>query len=164
MTQLRMLPGASSASFSAAWNSAMELLAGDFGLEDRYGLAADPYPGQFAVLELEFDLDPAGAVQRVPLYAGEACPVAAARQQPELRQVGTEQPVGVAAHRVLGDAERRAEHARLGQVVGGIALHREHEVAGGTDLRRQGGEPPQVRLQVLQRLRAAHADQQARAG
>ena len=90
--------------------------------------------------------------------------LAVAAEEPESRQVGTEQPVRVAAHRILGDAERRAEHARLGEVVARRRGEREDEVAGGADLCRERRESRQVGLEVLERFRAAHPDQQPRAG
>ena len=40
------------------------------------------------------------------------------RQKAQLRQIRPEQPVRVAADGILGDAERRAEHARLGEMIG----------------------------------------------
>ena len=74
-------------------------------------------------------------------------------QEPELREVGAEQSVRVAAHRILGDAERRAEHARLGQVIRLVGREGEHEIAGRAELRRQRREARQVGLEVLERLR-----------
>src|ERR1700758_738129 len=106
-----MPPMGSSPSFSTASNCAMRALEDNLGLEYRHGLAADPDAGERGVAEFELDLDPAGAVQGVPLDADEASALGLAAEEPEMRQVGPEQPVRVAAHRILGDAECRAEHA-----------------------------------------------------
>src|SRR5207248_3014842 len=78
-------------------------------------------------LEFELDLDPPGPVERCALDAGEAHPIAAAIEQLQLREVRPEQAVSVAAHRILGDAERRAEHARFGQMVRGTRCQGEDE-------------------------------------
>src|SRR5438309_2904832 len=140
----------------------MTFLEHDLGLEYRYRLADDPDAGEGLAAEFKLDLDPSGPVQRVSLDAGEARALAAAREQLQLRQIRPEQPVGVAADRVLGDAERRAEHARLGQVVRGARREGEDEVAGRADLRRQRGEPGNVGFQMLEGLGPAHSDQQPR--
>src|ERR1700704_262095 len=163
MTQARMLPGGTSASLSAGSNCGMASLELDLGLEYRYRLAADPHGGEGLAAEFEFDFDPPGPMQRVPLDAGKARALAATREQPQLRQIGPEQPVRVAADRILGDADRRAEHARLGQVIRGARREGEDEVAGRADLRRQGREPCDVGFQMLEGLGPAHSDQQARA-
>src|ERR1700720_2707625 len=163
MTQPRILPGGTSASFSAASNCYMTFLIRDLGLEYRYRLAADPDAGKGFTVEFKLDLDPAGPMQRVPLDAGKVRALAAAREQLQLRQIGPEEPVGVAADRVLGDAERRAEHARLGQMVRGARREGEDEVTGRADLRRQRREPCEVGFQMLEGFGAAHSDQQPRA-
>src|SRR5437763_14463829 len=128
-----MLPGGTSASVNSASNCGMAWLELDLGLEYRHRLADDPDAGEGLAAEFELDLDPSGPVQRVSLDAGEARALAAAREQLQLRQIGPEQPVGVAADRILPDAERRAEHAHLGP--GGLRARREgeHEVAGRAD-------------------------------
>jgi hypothetical protein len=133
----------------------------NLGLEDRHGLAADPHRRHARLGKLELHVHAAGAMQRVPLHAGKARAVAIAAQQPQLGEETAQQAMGVAAHRILGDAERRAEHARLSEVVG-VAFQREDEVAGGTELGRQRREARHVRLEALQSLRGAHPDQQAR--
>src|ERR1700680_2429550 len=163
MTQARILPGGTAASLSAASNGDMTFLKRDLGLEYRYRLAADPDGGQGFAAEFKLDVDPSGPMQRVPLDAGKVRALAAAREQPQLRQIGPEQPVGVAADRILGDAERRAEHARLGQMVRGARREGEDEVAGRADLRRQRREPCEVGFQMLEGLGPAHCDQQPRA-
>src|SRR6516162_3058407 len=96
------------------------------------------------------------------LHAAEACALAVAREQPEPRQIGAEQPVRIAAHRILGDPERRAEHARLGEVIARVGDEREYEITSGADLRRQRRQPGEVRLELLEGLGPAHADQQPR--
>src|SRR5215469_1941775 len=164
ITHARMLPNGSSASFSTVSNCAMALLKRDLGLEYRHGLPADPHAGEVGSHEFELDLHASRAVERVPLNAGKAGTLAVAGEQSEAREIGAEQPVGIAAYRILGDAERRAEHARLGQVVRSIGRQREYEVAGRADLCRQCGEPREIGLQVLERLGAAHPDQQPRTG
>src|SRR5882724_1278364 len=141
----------------------MTFLKRDLGLEYRYRLAADPDAGQGFAAEFKLDLDPSGPMQRVPLDAGKVRALAAAREQLQLRQIGPEQPMGVPADRILGDAERRAEHARLGQMVRGVRREGEDEVAGRADLRRQRREPCDVGFQMLEGLGPAHSDQQARA-
>src|SRR5580704_12249637 len=141
-----------------------ERLQLDLGLEDRDRLAADPYPRQRLPGELQFHLDAPGAVQRVSLDAAEVGALAGLLQQTQLRQIGAEQTVRVAAHRVLVDAERRTEHARLGEVIAVFEGEREHEIAGGPELRGQGRQALHVGLQVLEWLGAAYPDKQARAG
>src|SRR5205809_5423738 len=163
MTQARILPGGTSASRSAASNSGMTSEQ-DLGLEYRYRLADDPHACQGLAAEFKLDLDPSGPMQRVSLDAGEARALAAAREQSQLRQIRPEQPMGVAAHRILGDAERRAEHARLGQVVRRARREAEDEVAGRADLRRQSREAGEVGFQMLEGLGPAHPDHQPRAG
>src|SRR4029077_11405767 len=163
MTQARILPGGTSGSCSAASNCGMKFLKRDFGLEYRYRLAADPDAGQGFAAVFKLDLDPSGPMQRVPLDAGKMRALAAARDEAQLRQIGPEQAVGVPADRILGDAERRAEHARLGQMVRGARREGEDEVAGRADLRRQRREPCEVGFQMLEGLGPAHSDQQPRA-
>src|ERR1700730_6447960 len=163
MTQARILPGGTSASFSAASNCDMTFLKRDLGLEYRYRLAADPDAGQGFAAEFKLDLDPPGPRQRVPLNAGKVRALAAARDEAQLRQIGPEQPVGVTADRILGDAERRAEHTRLGQMVRGARREGEDEVTGRADLRRQRREPCEVGFQMLEGFGPAHSDQQPRA-
>src|SRR6266404_3222956 len=124
MTHARILPGGTSASVSAASNCDMTFLKCDLGLEYRYRLAADPDAGQGFAAEFKLDLDPSGPMQRVPLDAGKVRALAAARDEAQRRQMGPERPVGVPAARFLGDAERRAEHARLGQMVRGARRDR----------------------------------------
>src|SRR6266853_5341040 len=160
MTQARMLPGGTSASLSSASNCGMTCLEHHLGFEYRYRLADDPDAREGLAAEFELDLDPPGPMQRVSLDAGKTRALPAAREQPQLRQIGPEQPVGVAADRILGDAERRAEHARLGQVIRGARREGEDEVAGRADLRRQGREPCDVGFQMLEGLGPAHRDQQ----
>src|ERR1700728_146618 len=155
----RMPPSGSSASFITASNSAMTPLKFERGLEDRHRLAADPDALELAVREFELDLDASRAVQKVALDPREARASLLSREQSLLREVGAEQPVGVAAHRILGDAERRAEHARFDQVVVGAGGDREHEIARRPELRRQRREAAEVGLQVLERLGAAHSDE-----
>src|SRR2546423_8108587 len=162
MTRARMLPGGTSASVNSASNCGMAWLELDLGLEYRHRLADDPHAREGLAAEFELDLDPSGPMQRVSLDAGEARALAAAREQLQLRQIRPEQPVGVAADRILGDAERRAEHARLGQVVRGVRREGEDEVAGRADLRRQRREPCDVGFQMLEGLGPAHSDQQPR--
>src|SRR4029077_3211108 len=87
----------------------------DLGLENRNGLAADPDARESLAGELQLDLDASGAVQGVPLDAGEAGALARLAEKAQLRQVRPEEPVGVAADGILADPERRAEHARLGE-------------------------------------------------
>src|ERR1700736_6272710 len=142
----------------------MALLKRDLGLEDRHGLATDPYAGEVGAGEFELDLDASGPVQGVSLNAGQARACAAAGEQPEVRKIRPEEPVRIAADRVLGDPECRTEHARLGQMVRGVRLEGEDEVARGADLRRQGREAREIGFELLQVLRPAHADQQPRAG
>src|SRR4029077_10411904 len=163
MTQARILPGGTSASISAASNCDMTFLVRDLGLEYRYRLAADPDAGQGFAAEFELDLDPSGPMQRVPLDAGKVRALAAARDEAQLRQIGPEQPVGVTADRILGDAQCRAEHARLGQMVRRARHQGEDEVAGRADLCRQRRKPCEVGFQMLERLGPAHSDQQPRA-
>ena len=98
----------------------------------------------------------------VALDAGEVRAVLRRRQQAQLRQVGAEQPVRVAAHRILGDPERRAEHARLNLVVRAGLAESKHEVPGGAELRRQRREAGEIGLEVLQGLGPAYPDQQPR--
>src|ERR1700747_1784628 len=98
----------------ASGRAASEL---DLGLEDRHRLTADPYTGELAAGEFELDLHAAGTMQRVSLHAAKARALAVAGEEPEPGEVGAEQPVRVAAHRVLGDAECRTEHARFGEVI-----------------------------------------------
>ena len=61
--------------------------------------------------------------------------VAVARKEPVMREIDAQQSVRVAAYRVLGNAQRRAEHAGLRQVIARILGQREYEVAGRADLR-----------------------------
>src|SRR5260370_24288555 len=140
MKQARMLPGGTSASGSSGSNCGMASLDLDLGLEYRSRLAADPHGGERLAAEFELDFDPPGPMERLPLDAGKARALAATREHPQLRQIGPEQPVGVAADRILGDAERRAEHARLGQGIRGARPEGADEVAGRADRRRQGPE------------------------
>src|SRR5260370_32253646 len=163
MIKARIVPGGTAASGSSASNCGMTFLKRDLGLEYRYGLAADPDAGKGVAAEFKLDLDPSGPMQRVPLDAGKVRALTAAREQLQLRQIGPEEPVGVAADRILADAERRAEHARLGQMVRGARREGEDEVTGRADLRRQGREPCDVGFQMLEGLGPAHSDQQARA-
>src|ERR1700683_5514409 len=123
--QVRMLPTGSSASFTTASNC-MVLLQHELGLEDGHRLATDPHARQVVAGKFELHFDPPGAMQGVPLDPGEARALAAALEQPESRQVGAEQTVGVAAHRVFRDAQCRAEHARLGKVVARVGGEREY--------------------------------------
>src|SRR5919109_246503 len=154
MRQLRMLPSGTSASFSAASNCGMTPCASelDIGLEYGHRLAADPDAAERVALEFELDLDPSGPVERGALDAAEAGALAVALEEAQVRQISPEQAVGVAAHRVLGDAERRAEHARFGQVVGGVRRQGEHEVTGRADLRRQRREPREIGFELLEGL------------
>src|SRR5215470_2368382 len=96
--QARMLPTPSPASSITAANSAMALSERHLGLEDPDGLTADPDALELAVRELEIDLDASRAVHVVTLDAGKVGAVAARRQQTELREVGAEQAMRVAAH------------------------------------------------------------------
>src|SRR5215469_11286774 len=123
----------------------------DLGLEDRHGLAADPYRRRTRVRELQLHVDPARAVQRVALHPGEAGAIALAVQQPEVSEKPAEQAVRVTTHRILGDAERRAEHARLGEMIS-AGFQREHEITGGAELRRERGEAAHVGLEALECL------------
>src|SRR5215468_10577413 len=108
-TKARMLLGGTSASAATGRNSLTRLEL-DLGFEDRHRLAADPHAreGVVAVFQLHFHAP--RAVQAVSLDAAEAGELGATLQDAEVCEVGAEEPVGVAAHRVLGDAERRAEH------------------------------------------------------
>src|SRR5215468_9855229 len=109
-TKARMLLAGTSPSRAMARNSATRLEL-DLGFENRDCLAADPHAGQCVVAVFQLNLDAPRAVQAVPLDAAEAGARGVALQNAQVREVGTEQPVCVAAHRVLRDAERRAEHA-----------------------------------------------------
>jgi hypothetical protein len=85
--------------------------------------------------------------------------IAVARQQTVMQQVRAEQAVRVAAHRVFGNADCGAEHARLREAALDLRIEREHEVTGYAELRRERVEPVHVGLHLSQLLRGAHADQ-----
>src|SRR6202022_1749696 len=102
-------------------------------------------------------------MQLMPLYAAERNTLLVSRQESVVRKVDTEQAMGVAADRVFRDSERWAEHSRLGQVAAAGRRECEYEVAGRAQLRRQCGQPAEVRFEMFERFFAAHANQKARA-
>src|SRR5579885_175623 len=139
----------------------------DLGLEHGNRLPDDPDPGDASLFEIQLHLDPSWTVNILPLHAPEGGAAQIMVQKAVVSEVYAEQAVRVAAHRILADAEGRAEHARFGEVVVVAGREGEDEVAGSTDLCRQGRQAGHVGLQMLQRLRSTHADQQpcaARAG
>ena len=69
----------------------------------------------------------------------------------------------VAAHRIFGDAERRAEHARFGEAAGQSMRQREDEEARGAELRGQRRQARVVGLELFELLGAAHADDETSA-
>ena len=75
-------------------------------------------PSSLPCAEFQLHVDAAGAVHVMSLRAGELRGGARVRQQALLGEIGAEQAVRVAADRIFGNAERRAEHARLGEAAG----------------------------------------------
>ncbi len=96
----------------------------------------------------------------VSLNAGEGRPIVLRGQNAQAGEIQSQQSMGVAADRVLGDAQRGTEHPGLGQMVRS-GRERKDEIAGGSDLRRERRQPIDVGFQMFQRFRAAHADEQS---
>ena len=69
----------------------------------------------------------------------------------------------IAAHGILGDAQSRTEHARLGEAAFRLRREREDEVTRGAQLRRKRIQPAGVGPQLFQLLGPLHADHEPRA-
>ena len=112
---------------------------------------------------LDFDFDDAGAVHPHALPAAEHDAAIFRCHQSVLHEIHAQHAVGIAADRVLGDAERRHEHSRLGADDAIVLGEREHEITFGADVRREPCELLEIRLDRAEQLRGLQADQQSRA-
>ena len=83
------------------------------------------------------------------------------RQQPVVQQVYAKHAVCVAADRILGHADDRAEHARLCGHRVRPCLDRKDEEAVRADVRREVNQLVHLRLQGVERVRRLQAKQQA---
>ncbi len=129
---------------------------GAFADDDRG--AGDMRGDQGALVDLQAHPDLPGPLHLIALPADESGRFLVELTQ--VPQVGAEHRVRIAADRVLGNAQRRAKHARFGPNLVGISIDREHEESVGLQFIAERSQSLEIRRQIFEMTVIRHRHQQ----